>query len=328
MQHGERAADHHHQAAARPRSPSLTPSTSPNSRLLQAGRRVGRQGEQRAEPEQRSDDDRHRRVAADAGDPRRPARPRPRPRASPAAPPSSSGSPRSAATHQAREQRVGQRLGAVGQVVEDDPAAQRAAGRSQQDHLQQRAAQERARCHGVERRVPDRGAQRARRDGGGGREDGADPCRAATTIVAAVGGLEDRPRQRHGRRAEGDLAPVAGTARGPSARACVDVVGGDQQRAALRGEAAQQVLQPLGARGVEAAERLVEQDHRRVLHERAGDEHALALAAGQIAERASAGSARPTAASASRARAALGTARPPPPRQARRSRPSARRRAR
>ena len=64
------------------------------------------------------------------------------------------------------------------------------------------------------------------------------------------------------------------------------------------------VLEALGARHVEPGERLVQQQQRRVLDERPRDEHALALAAGEVAERvARARSARPTRSSASRASA-------------------------
>ena len=45
-----------------------------------------------------------------------------------------------------------------------------------------------------------------------------------------------------------------------------------------------QAHEQLGARRVESRERLVEQQHAGVLDERAGDEHALALAARQVAE--------------------------------------------
>ena len=64
----------------------------------------------------------------------------------------------------------------------------------------------------------------------------------------------------------------------------LDVVGGDQQRAALVAQLAQHGLDPRGARRVDARQRLVEQQHARVLDERAGDQHALALAAGERPE--------------------------------------------
>ena len=53
-----------------------------------------------------------------------------------------------------------------------------------------------------------------------------------------------------------------------------------------RRELGDERLEPRGARRVEAGEGLVEEQHAGVLHERAGDEHALALAAGERAERA------------------------------------------
>jgi hypothetical protein len=44
--------------------------------------------------------------------------------------------------HEAREKGVGKRLGRVGETVEDDPAAERATGDADQDHLDEGALHE------------------------------------------------------------------------------------------------------------------------------------------------------------------------------------------
>ena len=80
---------------------------------------------------------------------------------------------------------------------------------------------------------------------------------------------------------------------------------------------------------VDACERLVEQQHRRVLHERAREQRALALAARERAEaRVRLRRRGPTRASAARRRGAVGAARPAATSGRARARPSARRRAR
>ena len=62
-----------------------------------------------------------------------------------------------------------------------------------------------------------------------------------------------------------------------------DVVGDDQERqAALAVQPAHQLDDLLGVLAVEVAGRLVGPDDRRVVDERAGDRHALALAAGEL----------------------------------------------
>jgi hypothetical protein len=85
------------------------------------------------------------------------------------------------------------------------------------------------------------------------------------------------------RGAEPDLAPVEAQHLVPAAR-LIDVVRGDHHGPALGGEVAEQRLEPVGARRVEPREGLVEQDDPRVLHERPRHQHALALAAGEVAE--------------------------------------------
>ena len=61
-------------------------------------------------------------------------------------------------------------------------------------------------------------------------------------------------------------------------------MGGDDDRPPLPGERRDQRFEQLGAGAVEAGERLVEQQHPGVLDEGAGDQRALALAAGELAE--------------------------------------------
>ena len=76
----------------------------------------------------------------------------------------------------------------------------------------------------------------------------------------------------------------------------------------------EQRLDALGADRVDGAERLVEQQHRRVLDQRPGQQHPLALAARQLAEALVAAlSSRPTRASACGRRVALRPARRQPP---------------
>ena len=100
--------------------------------------------------------------------------------------------------------------------------------------------------------------------------------------LAAVGGLQDLRAQAPGR-AERDLAAVEAQDALPGAR-LADVVGRHQQRPPLPPQLLEQRLDARGAGRVDARQRLVEQQHRRVLHQRAGDQHALALAAGELAE--------------------------------------------
>ena len=102
----------------------------------------------------------------------------------------------------------------------------------------------------------------------------------------AVGGLEHRPREDSGR-AERDLPAIQAEHPVEAAR-LVDVVGRDEHAAALGGEAVDQRGQHAGAGRIDARERLVEQREARILHERAGDQHALSLASRELAERASA----------------------------------------
>ena len=86
-------------------------------------------------------------------------------------------------------------------------------------------------------------------------------------------------------RAERDLAAVEAEHAVEAAR-LLDVVRRDEHAAALGGEAVDERGEHVGARRVDARERLVEQHERGVLHERARHQHALALAARELAERA------------------------------------------
>src|SRR4051794_11923319 len=101
---------------------------------------------------------------------------------------------------------------------------------------------------------------------------------------AAVGGRERFPRECLLGCAERDLAAVKAEDEIPRAH-LVDVVGRDEQAATVGRQVAEQSLEPGRADGIEPVERLVEQKQLGVLHERTGDQDALALAAGQAAER-------------------------------------------
>src|SRR5262249_21675144 len=99
----------------------------------------------------------------------------------------------------------------------------------------------------------------------------------------AVGLLEDGARERLRRPAERDL-PVVEAEHLVPAEHLVEVVRRDQDAAALGGKLGQQPLEELRARTVDSGERLVEEEHRRVLHQGAGDENALPLTARELAE--------------------------------------------
>ena len=109
---------------------------------LDPRRRGRRERQQGAEAEHRGDDDGDRGVAADPGDPRR-QRDRERgddDRRHRAEQQRGAGD---RGEDQAREERVRERLGRVGEAVEDDPAAERAAGDAEQDDLGEGALHER-----------------------------------------------------------------------------------------------------------------------------------------------------------------------------------------
>src|SRR5439155_7900764 len=134
--------------------------------------------------------------------------------------------------------------------------------------------------------------------------------------LPAVGLLEDLPRERLGRRAERDLPPVQ--AEHAVERPCLlEIVRGDDQRAPLRGQVREELLEDLCARLVDAGEGLVEEEHRRVLDERPRDEDALALAARELAELRPREAAEPDAVERLHCEAALTPAERPPPGNAR-----------
>ena len=210
---------------------------------------------------------------------------------------------------------MGERLGAVRELVEDDPAAERAAGDPDERELEERPLQE-----AVRPRVGERvqhsvvvvggggpGGSRPRRRRAGDRDDRAAVGlpRAPRGRASSAGGPNATWRRfRHSTRSQARAwstscvairIPRPSAASSPSSRS-------SSSRARL----------------VDAGERLVEEQDRRVLDERAGDEHALALAAGELAELRARERRRGRRGRARRARdARLGAARPPPPGQAR-----------
>jgi hypothetical protein len=109
-------------------------------------------------------------------------------------------------------------------------------------------------------------------------EDGAGARAGQLDDRAAVGRFEDRDVQRRLRRAGGDLAAVEAEHL-VGAAGLLEVVGGDDDGAALVGQRPDQRFQALGAGAVEAGEGLVEEQDLGVLDEAAGDQDALALAA-------------------------------------------------
>src|SRR3989442_62373 len=100
---------------------------------------------------------------------------------------------------------------------------------------------------------------------------------------AAVRALEHVERQYVVRPSEGDRAPVE-TEHAVPAACLFEVVPRDQKSPTFARERVEQRREELRARNVDAAERLVEQQHGCVLHERARDHYTLALAAGELAE--------------------------------------------
>ena len=124
------------------------------------------------------------------------------------------------------------------------------------------------------------------------------------------------PGERLGGRPERDLPAVEAENLVPGAawsRSCVAI----RIPRALGGELGQELLEQLGARLVDARERLVEEQDRRVLDERAGDERALALAARELAELRARERGEPHAIERLEREAPVSAARPSPPRQAR-----------
>ena len=283
VQRGERdAAGREQDAPRRPGRASVTPSGSPNSSSSRRCGRVRREREQRAQPEQPGDGDGGAGVGADplvargerdqrgggeraarGAEQQRRARRAPRARAPAAA--------RGRATR-----RVGEPLG-------HDPEPERAAERAEQRDLEQRAPAD-AGLERVEEEVEDLHSVVAvlvvlDRDGA---------ARAALLEhddLAAVGGLE-RARGRAPRPG----GPKA-TWRPLQAEHAVERRGRSRRRGSRRAacgprRAARRTAPAIASAlaGSTPDERLVEQQHARVLHERAGEQRALALAAGQLAE--------------------------------------------
>ena len=118
--------------------------------------------------------------------------------------------------HQAREDRVGERLGRVGELVEDDPAAERAAGQAEQGHLGDRPLHERF-LEGLEHQWWWWCGGRIASAGAGDLDD-----------RAAVGGFEHLAVERLRGRPDGDLAAVDAEDRVPAPR-LLEVVGGDRR---------------------------------------------------------------------------------------------------
>src|SRR5205085_6078908 len=134
--------------------------------------------------------------------------------------------------------------------------------------------------------------------------------------LAAVGLLEHVAGERLRGRAERDLAAVEAEHAVEAAR-LLEVVGRDEEAASLGRELAEQALEELRARPVDARERLVEEERRGVLDERPRDEDALPLAAGELAELLVREPLEPDARERGESRPALAPAERPPPGQAR-----------
>ena len=269
------------------------------------GRRGGHQREQRAEPEHRGDRRRRRRCRGRSRATRRGRRCRAAAAPAPTAPPATIGSPSSEARDEAGEHAVREALGAVGHAVEQHPAAEPAADEADERDLEEGVLHERL-SPGLAEPLPGTGHRRRR-----GRDGARAGSRAPLAAVdghdrAAVGRLEHRPGE-HVRRPERDLAAVQAEHAVEAAR-LVDVVRRDQHAPPLAGEPVDERREHVGAGRVDARERLVEQHEARVLHERARDQHALALAARELAERRApaSSSSRPRRARRARGRARAG----------------------
>ena len=244
--------------------------------LLKALRRVGSEGEQRPEADEPGDRDGcpgvggDIRVARGERDQRgrddRPARGAEQQRR-----------PGQPGQHQAGQQAVRERLSGVGQALAHDPEAESAAEPSGEHELEHGAQLDPAHDEAVSVTVAM--AVLVVVDG--------DRPRGARLVqddqLAAVGLLERLAVERRRGRAERDLAAVEAEHEIECARS-LDVVARHEQRPALGAQLAEQRLDQLGARGIHPGERLVEQEHPRVLHQGAREQRALALAARQLAE--------------------------------------------
>ncbi len=150
----------------------------------------------------------------------------------------------------------------------------------------------------------------------GGQHDLVMPVDRALDVdeLAPVGLLEDRAGQDF-RSAVGDLPAVQAQHAVPTT-GLLDVMGRDQERATVGRKGLQQILEPLHAGGVQAGERLVQQDHRSVLDECPGDQDALPLSAGQVPERVLGAVPEPDGRERRTCPVSLGGSGAPPPRQA------------
>src|SRR6476660_9028196 len=113
---------------------------------------------------------------------------------------------------------------------------------------------------------------------------GADAPAAAGNLdyLATVGRFQHGPVESRTGRPGGDLAPVEAEDRVP-APCLLEVVSGDDDPPALRGEVGDQGLEQLGAGPVEPGERLIEEQHLGVLDQGTGDQGALAGAPRELA---------------------------------------------
>ncbi len=136
--------------AATTRSLRVTPSRSPKSSSLSPGGDAGESASTTPSPKRRGDHDRHRRVPADA---RGAADDRDRDRRDQRArcPAEQQRHPEQRRGDESREERVSERLRAVREFVENDPAAEHTADDPEQHELQQRPLHEAVRPRATSR---------------------------------------------------------------------------------------------------------------------------------------------------------------------------------
>ena len=100
---------------------------------------------------------------------------------------------------------------------------------------------------------------------------------------AVEGALAGHVAHQRGRRVEGQQGAVVDDGHPVAQRGrLLHVVGGDHHRGARRPEFGHLLPEEQACRGVEARRRLVEEEHRRRVHEGPGDHHPLDLAAGEV----------------------------------------------
>ena len=282
MEGGERGAAEHEQRGGRDQVAVGDPERVAEQQLLQPLRRVGREREQRAEAHEAGH--RHRRagVRADAGVARgegdqrggheRAARGAEEERRA-----------RERGEHEPGEEAVRERLGAVGEPLGDDPEAERAAEAS-------RPSQARAARGGRCRSGAGRGGSRATST-----RQSPCPCSWCWTVTRAA----RRPRARSARarrwpgasRGRGSSAglpkatwwPFRHSTRSNERALSTSWLATSSVRPSARSSSKTPAIS-VALAGSTPGERLVEQEHLRVLDQRAGEQGALALAAGQLAE--------------------------------------------